>query len=322
MNKQIPFPKNYDRYIELGQELMDQGNLLAALDSFQRAYEIKKDFPLNFLISSTYLEVGENKKALYMALEMKDNYLTCLDYLSFYIQLLVSNQQFIHAHSLINDRILQEKCGEMHQLVALKKKIRQEELIYEQFEASKINQLKEQLSCLEQHSYYEQLAIVKKAVYLPQDDFFKIGKKILLDKKVHPLVRSWVLEKFAGLHVKEQIKVLWGENEQHQVIPAQIGGPLDCASYEQMMLFLEKELINDNPILLLDLREEVRLHFALLYPVADKIIKEPKLWAISYILAYNESLAEYYQIQEFHREIELIQQLQTKIRCDLEEMVF
>lgn len=320
MDNQIPFPKNYERYIVLGQEFMDQGNLSEALNAFQQAYKIKKDFPLNFLISSTYLELGEAQQALHMAVEMKTKYLSCTDYLSFYIQLLISNHEFIHAHSLINERILQEKSGEMGHLIALKKKIRQDELMYEQFEASKINKLKNELSVLKQHSYYEQLAIVKKAAYLPQEEFIKMGKKILVDKEVHQLVRSWILEEFARLHVKEPVKVLWREEEIHQVTPAQIGGPLDCGAYQHMILFLEKELMNNDPILLLDLREEVRLHFALLYPVADQVVENPKLWAITYIVAYNESMGERYCVHEYQQEIARIQQLQSKIRYDLETM--
>lgn len=317
----IPFPKNYERFIELGQEAMSESKLIDAVECFQKAYAIRQDFPLNFLITSTYLEIGENEQALFLASEMKEEYISCLDYVELYIQILIANHKFIHAHSIINERILREKSGEMKQLISLKKKVRHSELMYEQFEISKIRELKDELCRLKEHNYYEQLAIVKKSVHLPQEEFISIGKHILLDKEVHNLVRSWVLEEFAHLHIKEEIEFLTGDQEVHKIIPAKIGGPLDCASYQRILLFLEKELINNDPILLLDLMEEIRLHFALLYPLADQVITDPNLWAISYIIAHNESVAQKYQIQESMDEIDRIQKLQYKIRYKLEEMI-
>lgn len=317
----IPFPKNYERFIELGQEAMSQGKLMEAIDYFQKAYAIRQDFPLNFLIASTYLEVGDEEQALFLATEMKEEYVSCLEYAELYIQILIANHKFIHAHSIINERILREKSGEMKQLIFLKKKVRHAELIYEQFEIGKIRELKDELRCLKEHNYYEQLAIVKKSVHLPQEEFISIGKSILLDKDVHNLVRSWVLEEFAHLHIKEEIEFLSGDQECHKIIPAKIGGPLDCASYQKILLFLEKELINDDPILLLDLMEEIRLHFALLYPLADQVITNPKLWAISYIIAHNESNAQKYQIHESMEEIDKIRRLQYQIRYELEKMI-
>lgn len=321
LTNKISFPKNYERFIELGQEAMDKKNLLEAIDYFQKAYAIKQDFPLNFLIASTYLEVGEDAKALDLASEMKEEYVSCLDYMELYIQILIQNNKFINAHSIINDRILMEQSGEMRRLISMKKKVRHVELMYQQFEINKIKELKKELKELKKHNYYEQLAIVKKSVHLPQDDFIAIGKELLLDNEIHSLVRSWILEEFANLHIKEEIKFVWNDREVHQVVPAATGGPLDSAAYQRILLFLEKELMNEDPILLLDLLEEIRLHFALLYPLADEIIEDPQLWAISYIVAYNESIAEKFEVNDKREEIQQIQELQYKIRFDLDKMI-
>ncbi|EOL47104.1 hypothetical protein [Enterococcus caccae] len=321
LTNKIPFPKNYERFIKLGEEAAKQNNLMATVNYYEQAYAIRQDFPLNLVLVNTYLEIGENEQALSLASEMKEKYFTCLDYLELYIQILIQNHMFIQAHSIINERILMEQSGEMRKLVSLKKKIRHVELMYRQFEVSKIKELKEELNHLSAHNYYEQLAIVKKAGQLPQDEFIVIGKTILLDARVHNLVRSWILEELVSLHVKEEVEFLWRDNKKYTVIPASIGGPLDCAAYQRILLFLEKELINDDPILLVDVLEEIRLHFAILYPLADEIIEDPKLWAISYIISYNHSIAQKFQIDENHAEIEKIQKIQSKIRFELEAMV-
>lgn len=321
LTNKIPFPKNYERFIELGQEAQKRNELVEAIGYYEQAYAIRQNFPLNVVLVNTYLESGENEQALSLASEMKEKYFAYLDYLELYIQILIQNHLFIQAHSIINERILMEQSGEMRKLISLKKKIRHVELMYQQFEVGKIKELKEELNRLNRHNYYEQLAIVKKAVRLPQDEFIVIGKRILLDEQVHNLVRSWILEEFVSLHVKEEVEFLWRNNKKYTVVPASVGGPLDCAAYQRILFFLEKELINDNPILLVDIMEEIRLHFALLYPLADQVIENPKLWAVSYIISYNHSIAQKYQVDEDSLEIEKIQQLQSKIRFELETMV-
>ncbi|WP_347401575.1 hypothetical protein [Candidatus Enterococcus ikei] len=321
LTNKIPFPKNYERFIELGQEAVKRDNLIEAVDCFEQAYSIQQDFPLNLVLVNTYLQVGENEQALSLASEMKEKYFAYLDYMELYIQVLIKNNMFIQAHSIINERILMEQSGEMRKLISLKKKIRHVELMYQQFEVGKIKELKEELDCLNAHNYYEQLAIVKKAGKLPQDEFIMIGKKILLDDRVHNLVRSWILEELASLHFKEEVEFLWRDDKKYTVVPATVGTPLDSAAYQRILLFLEKELINDDPILLVDIMEEIRLHFALLYPLADEIIENPRLWAVSYIISYNHSIAQKYQVDEERLEIENIQKLQSKIRFELEAMV-
>ncbi|OJG75589.1 hypothetical protein RV12_GL001392 [Enterococcus quebecensis] len=321
LTNKIPFPKNYERFIELGQEAIKKDKLSEAVDYFEQAYAIRQDFPLNLVLVNMYLEVGENEQALSLAAEMKENYFAYLDYMELYIQILIKNHMFIQAHSIINERILMEQSGEMRKLISLKKKVRHVELLYQQYEVVKIKELKEEMNYLNTHNYYEQLTIVKKAGKLPQDEFILMGKKILLDERVHNLVRSWVLEELVNLHVKEEVEFLWRDNKKYTVVPAIVGTPLDCAAYQRILLFLEKELINDDPILLVDIMEEIRLHFALLYPLADKIIENPKLWAITYIISYNHSIAKKYQLDEDQLEIEKIQKLQSKIRFELETMV-
>ncbi|MBO0473597.1 hypothetical protein IGL98_002602 [Enterococcus sp. DIV0840] len=321
MTNKIPFPKNYERFIELGQEAIKNNHLIEAVDYYEQAYAIRQDFPLNLVLVNMYLETGENKQALSLASEMKEKYFAYLDYMEIYIQILIQNHMFIQAHSIINERILVEQSGEMRKLISLKKKIRHVELMYQQFEVGKIKELKEELDHLNKHNYYEQMAIVKKAGQLPQDEFIVIGKKILLDERVHNLVRSWILEELVSLHVKEEVEFLWRDNKKYTVVPASVGTPLDSAAYQRILLFLEKELINDDPILLVDIMEEIRLHFALLYPLADEIIKDPRLWAVSYVISYNHSIAQKYQVDEERLEIEKIQKIQSQIRFELEKMV-
>ncbi|MGC6768390.1 hypothetical protein ACYSNR_02150 [Enterococcus sp. LJL128] len=317
MTNKIQFPRNYDRFIELGKEAANQENYLEAIDYFEEAYAIRQEFPLNYLLVSVYVKAGENKQGLALAEEMREQYLSCLEYMDTFVQLLILNQRFISAHSIVNEQILKENCGEMRSLVRIKKKIRQAELLHQQFEVKKINALKEELAQLKNVDYYQQLALIRKSVYLPQKEFVEMAQVVLVDKAVHKLVRSWVLEELAHLHYKKEVTFLWRDGRTYQVVPASLTKPLETSSYQRIKLFLEKELLHDNHILYFDLQEEVQLHFALLYPFSDKLIKDPKLWAMCYIHSYSDSDAEAYRDYLDTEEAEQIKEMQQNVRFEL-----
>ena len=320
MSNKIPFPKNYERFIQLGKEATNNNEMKKAIDYFFKAYEINPEFSLNVLLANAYLDIGENEQALFLAMDQKQEYLSCLEFTEIFIQILIQNQKFIDAHCVINERILLEQTGELKRLILLKKKVRDMERIYQQSENKKIRLLEDELSELGNHNYYEQLSIVKKAGKLPQEEFVTIGKKILLNQEVHNLVRSWILEEFAKLHIKEPIEFIWRDMKKYQVIPVTLGNSLDCGAYQRILLFLEKELVNRDPVLLLDIMGEVKLHFSLLYPLADKVVLNPNLWAIGYLLTYDSDLISEYRTENNKKELLVIQEQQIKIRQELSLM--
>lgn len=266
---------------------------------------------------NTYIAIGENQEALTLAEEMKKQYLSCIEYMETYIQVLILNYQFLSAHGIINERILMENSGEMRALVGVKKKVRQSELLYQQFEVKRIEALKKELKGLNRCDYYQQLSIIRKSAQLPQEEFYEIAKEILVDAKIHNLVRSRVLEELSRLHYKKEVEFLWRDNQLYTVVPATLARPLETSSYQRIVLYLEKELLHNNHILYLDLLEEIRLHFALIYPFSDRLIEEPKLWAMCYIASYSDEAAGKYRNELTTKEASSVQEQQYKIRFEL-----
>lgn len=317
MDNKVQFPKNYDRFIELGKEAAAQKNMQEAISYYEEAYAIRQEFPLNYLMVNTYIAIGENQEALTLAEEMKKQYLSCIEYMETYIQVLILNYQFLSAHGIINERILMENSGEMRALVGVKKKVRQSELLYQQFEVKRIEALKKELKGLNRCDYYQQLSIIRKSAQLPQEEFYEIAKEILVDAKIHNLVRSRVLEELSRLHYKKEVEFLWRDNQLYTVVPATLARPLETSSYQRIVLYLEKELLHNNHILYLDLLEEIRLHFALIYPFSDRLIEEPKLWAMCYIASYSDEAAGKYRNELTTKEASSVQEQQYKIRFEL-----
>lgn len=319
LNKQIPFPKNYERFIELAQEAIQEEQPALALDYFKQAYCIQQDFSLNYLLVCSYLDLSQEKQALIVATEMKESYLSTFEYIDFYVQLLLKNHLFIQAHLIVNERILMERTGEMRLLVFMKNTIRQLEQAYKRAIEEQSQLVEDELARLGEFSYGEQVRIINKETFLTQVDFISISKENVIDQRVHPFVRSLLLEELVGLHVNEEIDFLWRNGEICKVIPTKVGTSDESGSYQRLLLFLEKELIYENPILLADLLEEIRLHATLLYPLADQMIDDPILWAISY-MSHDERVKHYTLQQEEQEKLANINRLQNKLRLELSNL--
>lgn len=319
LNKQIPFPKNYERFIELAQEAIQKEQPALALDYFKQAYCIQQDFSLNYLLVCLYLDLSQEEQALLLAAEMKEQYLTTFEYIEFYVQLLLKNHLFVQAHLIVNERILMERTGEMRLLVFMKNTIRQLEQAYKRAVKEQNRLVEEELSRLGEFRYCEQLRIVKKETSLTQGDFVAISKANLVDQRVHPYVRSLVLEGFVGLHVNEEIHYLWRDGKRRTIVPTRVGTSDESASYQRMLLFLEKELFSKNPILLADVLEEIRRHTLLLYPLADQIIDDPVLWAIGY-MCQDEGVKQYILRSEEQEKLRAIKRMQNQLRLELNDL--
>lgn len=309
----IPFPKNYERFIALGQEALAAGSFRKAGDFLLQAYEIQPDFPLNFLLLTTFAELGEGETAYVLAQDYLDDYERVPDYLALYIRVLLQTKRFVEAQTLINRKILTSSKQDMKALVILKKEIRRAELLAQQFEHERIAQVKNELEILPERQAHEQLQLIKEAALLPQADFVEIAKELLQQPKLHSLAKSWLLEELQRLEITETIPISW-QGKIRQVIPAELGSPGDSASYQRVLLYLEKELVNSDPILLLNIEEEVILHFAMLYPFADEIITNPTSWAKSYIETYQLEATSLGTNEQEEHDIQTARRLQDQLR--------
>ncbi|MTD42387.1 hypothetical protein GIX45_27930 [Erwinia sp. CPCC 100877] len=321
MSNKIPFPSNYERFIKLGQKAIKENNLREALNFFEKAYVIVPDFPLNYIIVDLCLELDENERALEIASEMRADYYSHWNCRENDEQLLLKNNKITHSHSIINKQILMKQKSNKNNLAFLKSKLRYVKLRHQSIESKDLQEVKGQLLHLNEYEYYDQLAIIKKAVQLPQEEFIDIGKDVLLNNELHNLVRSWVLEELCYLGYQEKVTFLWRDQQKYSIVPAEAGAPLEGSAYQRIRLFLEKELLNEDFLLLVKIVEELNLHFALLYPMADEVIKDPALWAISYIISSKPVAAYKYQLYNQWREIKEIQKLQHTMHMNLQTLL-
>ncbi|SJZ62688.1 hypothetical protein SAMN02745116_00979 [Pilibacter termitis] len=303
MGIQIEFPKNFERYVDMGQKAMKERNFAQAAEYFLKAYEIEQDFPLNFLIANTLFDIGEYKQALNLAKEFEEDYHSHLEYFSFYIQLLALNRQFIEAHREINTRIYEGEENEMEELVRLKKEVRHNELLFRQFERKKIEELKNEISLLPEKEYFQQMIEVKKMSLLTQEDFLEVARNFLANENVQILVRSWILEMLVVMGVQEEMEFLWVDKSVQKIKPNETTLPYQTKSYQQVFQELDELLGQNDPILMVNLMEEVRIFFAVIFPLSDSIITNPEVWAKSFLVDFWGEYDLIQEVEELQKEI-------------------
>lgn len=318
---QIEFPKEFQRLVRLGKHALDEGELLKATEYFSSAYDLEQDFSVNLLLVSTLLELGEADKAFEYAKEMWHEYFKSIDYLGLYLQILLQKRLFIQATSLIESKRETANTDEQHLLDDYQEQITQTEHAYQQLEYRKVKEGIKNLQSLSAADYLTQMGEIKKIETLPTEVFESLSATFLKDEHLHQLVRSKVLEELVKIQSEQTYDFLWLDEKMYTVVPKNLLFPASAKTYQQVSSLLEEKLVNDNPSLLLDMMNEVRLHFALLFPYADEKIKNPYLWAVSYLVDYAE-----YNLQADARldenEWEAIQQLKEQLQEQMQKLYF
>lgn len=313
----IQFPLNQKRYFQLGQKALEEGQLSLAADHFSASYALKKDFSLNFLLVSTLLEAGRAKEALSYAQEFKEAYEQGRDFLSLYLQCLLENQHFVEAHQILNEKMLVAQGSELKKLMEYKRIVRQKEVMHTQLTLDKKNQILEEFLNLPQEDYLTQLKKASLCHQLSQEDFFSACEKLFVDERLHYLVKSLLLEELVSLRFAASIPLLY-RNQNIRMVSLKKLAPLrDTPLFQKLMLRLEIELRNLDPILEINLKEELRLSYVLLYPFEKEYILDADAWVKSYIYRFNPSYVTFADEEE-KQKILALNCIQEELKHDLD----
>lgn len=319
MGIEIPFPKNFERYVDLGQEALKNKEIALAVEYFQNAYNIERNFSLNFLIVNLLFDLGEYKKAYDLSEDFVSDYYEDIEYFSLYVQLLMQNKLFSKAHREIHLRMTQDIPKELNELLRLKKEVRRNELLVRQFEKKRIEEKVAVLKSIGQLPFYEQMNVVKEASALPQEDFIRVSRKLLLEKKTHLFVKSWLLEMLSTMRIHEEFEFLWLNDTRRIVTPSKIELPYENSTYHEVLHTLNEHLGANDPILMINLVEEIRLQFAAVYPFAQEWFDKPKVWAKGMIRYYWQDFShelseqERNEVNDKRRKLEEIMQAECSV---------
>lgn len=278
----IEFPNNDHYYLTLAEEAFSSGNFLQALENYKLAYQENPSAKLNRLIASLALEQGEFAEALEYSEEETDSYLETPEMIDLYLQIQLYSQKFFNAREFLwraqKNKGLSEEQKDMWLM-----RIDEQETFYQRQQQAVIEQLEAELSQLPAMMPMEQLIMVRKIKQLPEGRLQSLAEDLMLNPKVAPLVRSYLFESLARVGVANKVRYLTIQEEIVELSPADAG--FDDKLQNEIETLLNERLSYEDPILLTNLLEQVKLEMAFLYPLQSSFMK-PQVWVNSYLAEY------------------------------------
>ncbi|HBH6517746.1 TPA: hypothetical protein KT852_002419, partial [Enterococcus faecium] len=122
-----------------------------------------------------------------------------------------------------------------------------------------------------------QLASIDEIEQLPYHEFIQTASKLIVSPEVHILARAKLLETLRQLNECHPVFYLTIEEKLVKVIPKDLPKPQQQASYQQLCVFSDR-YGNEDALLSSVLKEEFTLQSAIVYPVYDTYIEDPKRW--------------------------------------------
>jgi len=280
----IEFPNNDHYYLTLAEEAFSAGNYSQALENYKQAYQETPSPKLNRLITSLALEQGKFSDALEYAEEESESYLETPDTIDLFLRIQLYSQKFFAAREFLwRAQKVKELTEEQKNLWTMR--INDQEAFYQRQQQEVIKQLEFELNQIPSMKAMEQLVFVRKIKQLPEERLKLLAKKFMLDPQVAPLVRSYLFESLARVGVTEKVRYLTIQDEIVELSPTSSG--LDDFLQNGIENWLNKYLSNDNPVLLTNLLEQMKLEMAFLYPLQSSFAN-PEAWAASYLSEYSE----------------------------------
>ncbi len=218
------------------------------------------------------LRVGREKEALKQALLHEKQYLQNEEFAEFYFDLLISTQDFLYARKLIASTDFYEAFEQR-----VIEKIQFAEELSGQMERQKIKALHNKSEELPSLEPARQLASIDEIEQLPYHEFIQTASKLIVSPEVHILARAKLLETLRQLNECHPVFYLTIEEKLVKVIPKDLPKPQQQASYQQLCVFSDR-YGNEDALLSSVLKEEFTLQSAIVYPVYDTYIEDPKRW--------------------------------------------
>ncbi|MCZ1370266.1 hypothetical protein FZC03_06605 [Enterococcus faecium] len=270
--KPIDFPEKYENLMRVAQQALANQQYQQAKELFQRAYELKESFEANSLLVFCLYELDEKKEALKQALLHEKQYLQNEEFAEFYFDLLISTQDFLYARKLIASTDFYEAFEQR-----VIEKIQFAEELSGQMERQKIKALHNKSEELPSLEPARQLASIDEIEQLPYHEFIQTASKLIVSPEVHILARAKLLETLRQLNECHPVFYLTIEEKLVKVIPKDLPKPQQQASYQQLCVFSDR-YGNEDALLSSVLNEEFTLQSAIVYPVYDTYIEDPKRW--------------------------------------------
>lgn len=103
----VNFPNNRQYYIDQANRFLKENNRELELENLLKAYEIDKDFNINYRIVHSYYYSDQFEKALSFLNDYEEDYLKLFETQKLYFNILIACEQFEEADALLRTKLIE-----------------------------------------------------------------------------------------------------------------------------------------------------------------------------------------------------------------------
>ncbi len=288
----IDFPDKYENLLRIAQQALADQRYMQAKELLFRAYELEPNFEANSLLVHCLFELDEKQEALSQALLHETDYLASEEFAGFYFDLLIARNDFLYARKLIASGIFSEKFEQ-----TVVNKIQQAELFSSQMERQNIREIHRMAEQLPTMTPADQLRMIQHIEALPYHEFVQVTAKLIVMPEVKLLARAKMLESLTQVKECHPISYLTIDQRLIEVVPKSLPMPETQQAYQELYQLAEA-YENQDAFLSAALKEEFAMQSALVYPIYDTYINDPKSWFDLTVAVYSSKRSIAYTEEE------------------------
>ncbi|OJG43278.1 hypothetical protein RV04_GL000723 [Enterococcus hermanniensis] len=234
------------------------------------------------MIASLAVEQAEFSIALEYVEEAAESYLESAESIDLYLQIQLFAHRFFAAREFLWQAQKVKSITEEQKNLWLFR-IDDQELFYQKQQQAAMKVIEYELKELPKLSNMEQLLLIRKVRGLTNERLKFWATDFMMNSSISPLVRSYLFESLARLGVADRFCYLTLQEEIVELIPVETG--FDQTLQQMIAELLTEALIDEDPVLLTNLMEQVNLEMAFLYPLQSSY-NNAQAWVNSYLADY------------------------------------
>lgn len=274
----IKFPNNRNFYIDQADRFLKENNRALELENLLRAYELGKDFKINYRIVDSYYRSDQFEKALSFLNDYEDDYFKLYETQKLYFNILIACDQFEEA-----DELLRTKLVENPDIDKLKRELDTAidmALKDKGLEPDKLLKDLYNIGSLEQEN---QLFVCSMAGLIPLEKLEPVSQSVLNNPYVSHFIKTPLL---CSLIEAGSTKIFnYSIVDQTYKIKINELTNFEADPFREDIYRLLDEILDDRPADKIMTQDEITYHLSILYPLYHQFIQEKVEW-INYYIDY------------------------------------
>lgn len=315
MGDKIIFPFNYEGYLKKGLLAFEQGDLEIAEEWIGKALTIKKPDEIIQLYIMLLQETDQHDRALRFIEDHQsgiatDSSLEDLDFM--YIKSLIQTGNFEASKKQIAARKNQLKLTTelAFTLQELETEIEKEELKILEKKLKKSTEILKAEKHISDQNFQKQQHYTTQLKDLDDDYFIKIAQRLLLNKKIHRLLKTEVLHQCIQRKLDTVIKACLSTEEVsielNELLPL-----TGTTTFMEGSAYIDKYIANEDPTIANIIQNEFFMQLSILYPFEEQVIESVEDWIEILYLKYTG--ADYEEAHHSRKVILKIEDIENQI---------